>query len=185
MRCVERTFEYMDGLVFVCLLRSRQIDAQLFDENIVRQNWFHILVYGGFRVMVPAHDLQAAGEVLVEFRSGVLRCDDDEMDRPTCPACHAQSGEFDHRQRRWVFHAGIVLWLAPGLVAEFLRDPLIPFFFLSSAFWLAMSMPWLLRFIVHNRLRCAECAHAWRDLPRVPFGRQQRDAEEALTVQGA
>ncbi|MBL0165036.1 MAG: hypothetical protein IPP82_15680 [Xanthomonadales bacterium] len=184
MRCVERTLEYMDGLVFVALLRGRNIEAHLFDENFVRQNWFYTLVYGGFRVMVPAPDLQIARETLVEFRSGAMRCDEDEMDRPKCPACRAHSSEFDHRQRRRVFLAYFVCSLVLALLMEFLSDPLIPYLALSSLLWLAMSMPWLLRYVVNNRLRCGECAHAWRELPRVPFAQQQRDAEEALAMQG-
>ncbi len=185
MRCVERTLDYMDGLVFVALLRGTGIQAHLFDENFVRQNWFEILAYGGFRIMVPAQDLQTAREILAEFRRGALQLDESEVGRPRCPACHAYSCEFDHRQRRWVFLAALVYLLVQSLLSIFLVGGWILYLVLTSAFLLVTSMPFLLRFVVNNRLRCVECAHAWRDLPRVPFGRQQRETEEALTVQGA
>ena len=183
MRCVERVPEYMDGLLLVALLRAREIDAQLFDENFVRQDWFKILAYGGFRVMVPARDWQDAQRTLVEFRSGALHYAEDEMDRPICPACHAYSGEFDHRQRRWVFLAYFINALVLSLCVIFLAEPLIVFFALTCVFWLAMMMPGLLRFIVNNRLRCSFCSHAWREPPLMPFSRQQQAAENALNPQ--
>lgn len=179
--CVERTFEYMDGLVFVAMLRARNIEAHLFDENFVRQDWFYILVYGGFRIMVPSKDLQIAQETLAEFRCGVLLCDEDEMSWPACPACHAHGGEFDPRPRRWVFLAYIVGQIV--LAALLLLDSgWIPYFVLNSVFSLATLMPCLLRLSVNNRLRCSECAHAWRELPLVPFAQQQRNAENALAM---
>lgn len=183
MRCVERTLEYMDGLVFVALFRARSIDAVLFDENFVRLNWFEVLAYGGFRIMVPTQDLQAAREILIEFRSGALERDEEEMDRSTCPACHAHSGEFDNRQRRWIFVAYLAFGLATDFLSLLLDDSVVPYFVFTSAFMVATSIPCLLRFVANNRLRCSQCAHAWHEWPRVPFAQQQRDSENALNMQ--
>jgi hypothetical protein len=185
MKCVERIPEYMDGLVLVSLLRARHIDAQLFDENFVRQNWFEILAFGGFRIMVPASNLQAARENLAEFRGGALLVDDDEMDRSICPACDARAGRFDHRQRRWVFLACLVHQVVLALLLMFMVDGWIPYFVLISSFSLATLIPCLLRYVVNNRLRCAQCSHAWRELPRLSFSQQQRDAEAALATAGS
>jgi hypothetical protein len=185
MKCVERIPEYMDGLVFVSLLRARHFDAQLFDENFVRQNWFEILAFGGFRIMVPAPNLQAARETLAEFRAGALQIDEDEMDRSICPACNARVGGFDHRQRRWVFLAYLVHQLVLALLLIFMVDAWIPYFVLMSTFSLATLMPCLRRYVVNNRLRCAQCGHAWRELPQLPFSQQQRDAEVALATAGS
>lgn len=183
MRCVERSYEYLDGLTLVALLRANDVDAQLFDENFVRQNWFKILAYGGFRIMLPAQDWQHAQQILVEFRSGALQYAGDEMARPACPACYTHSGEFDHRQRRWVFLAYFIHSLVLSLLMIFLVEPLIVYFALTSFFWLAMMMPSLLRFIVNNRLRCSKCNHAWREPPLMSFAQQQQAAENGLNPQ--
>jgi hypothetical protein len=183
MRCVERTPEYLDSLVLLALLHSRQIDAKLFDENIARQNWFEILAYGGFRIMVPSPDLPLARETLVEYRSGILQRTDEETGLSTCPACHAQSGEFDHRQRRWVFLGCFVNGLVLIALAIFREEPLVPYLVFSCVFWLLLMMPWLLRYVINNRLRCSRCRHAWRESPRTPFAQQQLDVESALTRQ--
>ena len=185
MQCVERTLDYMDGLVCMALLRARNIDAHLFDQNFVRQNWLEILAYGGFRIMVRGQDLHVAQGVLADYRRGALQSAEAEEDRPTCPACDAHAGEFDPRQRRWVFVAYFVNGLVLGMSAMFLDDPLIPYLVFSCAFWLVMMMTHLLRFIVNDRLQCARCHHAWRELPRTPFFQQQRQAEIALADQNA
>ncbi|MEZ5462129.1 hypothetical protein [Dokdonella sp.] len=181
IRCVDWTPDYLDGLVLVALLRSRDIDAQLFDENFVRQDWFRILAYGGFRIAVPALDLQSSREVLTDYRRGALQLPDEELHGPSCPACHDSSAGFDHRQRRWIFLAFLFVCTAQTISILAFDTP-APYLILQIVISLAMMMPWLVRYVVNNRMRCPQCLHAWRELPRIPFARQQKDADIALTA---
>jgi hypothetical protein len=129
--------------------------------------------------MVPGRDLVLARDLLAEYRSGTLQSDEGRTNLPICPGCHAPSGNFDLRQRRWVILAFLVIGLVLALLLTVLDAPLIPYFVLSYAFWLVLMMPHLLRHVVNNRLQCGQCHHAWRELPQAPFSEQQRQTENA------
>lgn len=180
MRCVERTYEYLDGLALVALLRANELDAHLFDENFVRQDWLHIIVYGGFRVMVPENELERALQLRDSSHNGVLSLTTDECTDPICPACQESSGHTDLAPRRRVFAAFITTYFFYGIQIGFEIGGLPLLFASVLAFTLFTLMPNLLRHFLVGRYRCSSCLHAWKAPPDRPFFEQQLQAEAAL-----
>ncbi len=108
MRCVHWTPDYFDGLVIIAMLQAGDIDARLFGENFVRQNWLKILAYDGFRVMAPTHQIKAAHGMIVDFQNGVFALPAEETERAFCPGCRLRAGETDLAPRRRAFLTFIV-----------------------------------------------------------------------------
>lgn len=184
MRCVERTFEYMDGLALVALLRANALDAHLFDENFVRQDWFHIIVYGGFRVVVPASQLDQAIEIRDRFQRNEFDLPAEDCDIPQCPTCKTASGQADPSPRRMLFLLYIIFFGISGFLIQ--SEYAIGLYVAS---WLgvhtAMLFPPLLRYLVIGRYRCATCNARWREAPDRPFHVQQQQAAAALAEASA
>lgn len=179
MRCVDWTAGYLDGQVIVALLRAEGLHAHLFDQHTVRQDWFQILAYGGFRVMVPASEFEAARVLTESFRAGTLALADDANDRPACPRCRDGAGAADPRPQRRAF-AAYLLWSAA--TTALLATGVETFAVVVVAFapWLAMlAVPAWRRCFV-GRYRCAACRHAWRAAPE-PYARL-RDAADAASA---
>lgn len=180
MRCVERTYEYLDGLALVALLRANELDAQLFDENFVRQDWFYIMVYGGFRVMVPTHELERALPLRDAYHRGDLGLKEDESKDPTCPSCHAQSGKTDLIPRRRVFAAFFLAYFIIGIQIAVEKWGIGLLVASLLAISLPLLFPNLLRYFVVGRYRCSLCGYAWKAMPDRPFCEQQLQVEAAL-----
>lgn len=176
MRCVDWTAGYLDGQVIVALLRAEGLHAHLFDQHTVRQDWFQILAYGGFRVMVPASELEAARALIDSFRDGTLTLPDDANDRPACPHCGDRAGVADPRPQRRAF-AAYLLWSAA--TTALLATGVETFAVVAAAFapWLAMLAVPIWRRCFIGRYRCAACTRAWRAAPE-PYARL-RDAADA------
>jgi hypothetical protein len=155
MHRVDWTPEYVEGHVIVGLLRANGIDAFLFDENFVRQDWFAILGYGGYRIMAPWRAAQDARQIISGYRSGKFELDKEDAPGPECPRCASHETESDPRPRRWVF----LVYFFVGMIA---------------------LLPALLRRFVYGRYRCTRCRRYWREPRSCSFGRQQREAEAAL-----
>jgi hypothetical protein len=155
MRYVDWTPEYLEGHVIVGLLLANSIDAFLFDENFVRQDWFSILGYGGYRIMVPQRAAPDARQIISDYRSGKLELCSEDAPGPACPGCASLETEPDPRPRRWVFLA----YFFVGIIALF---------------------PALLRRLVYGRYHCTQCRRSWREPRACSFGEQQREAEAAL-----
>lgn len=177
MRCVDWTPEYLDGHVAVALLRAHDIDAHLFDENLVRQHWFHIIAYGGFRIMAPSAQLLFAGQVMKAYREGEFQLADDIVDTPECPRCRSACCEADPRPRRGVFLAYLAWTLVWSLLmlVDALPDAAIIFAWVVPA--CVMLMPPLLRWFIVGRYRCTRCGQAWRAPPSLPFSKLQLRAQ--------
>jgi len=177
MRCVDWAAEYLDGHVVVAVLRAEGFDAHLFDEATVRQDWFKILAYGGFRVMVPAREANAARSVVAAYRDGTLALDPGLVEHPACPHCGDLHGEPDPRPRRRLFLA-YGLWSAFGfaLIVTGLGEDAI--LVVAALPWLVMLLVPLLRHLAVSRYRCPACAHAWRAAPTA-FVRLRQAAETA------
>ncbi|HMM66642.1 MAG TPA: hypothetical protein PKC03_06840 [Dokdonella sp.] len=159
MRCIDWTPEYLEGRIIVSLLQANEVDAYLFDENFVRQNWFEILGYGGFRVMVPNQQSQEARQITADYRAGTLASPDEASCRVKCMVCLSIDTEPNPNPRRAVF---LFCMFFSGLIALF---------------------PFLLRWLVQNRYRCRACGHRWRERRSARFGTQQRDAQAALAAE--
>lgn len=176
MRCVERPAEYVDGLTLTALLRAHGLDAELFDENFVRQNWFKILAYDGFRVMVPAAQLQPARAVIDEYRAGALALPDAAVDLPSCPHCGHCACNADPKPRRHFFIAFIVAFVIYG-PAEAVALSFVPS--LHSALLcitlgtFPLFAPAIGRHLLVARYRCPTCDHAFRAMRDESFSSQQ------------
>lgn len=179
MRCVERTFEYLDGLALVALLRANALDAHLFDENFVRQDWFYIIFYGGFRVVVPSSQLDQAIDIRDRFRNGAFDLPAEDCDIPQCPNCGERSGEPDPNPRRTLFLIYIFFFVFSGFLLA--SEYAIGFY---VVLWMGvhtvMLIPPLFRYLIIGRYRCRTCQATWRETPDKPFCVQQREAERAL-----
>ena len=177
---VDWAAEYLDGLVIVALLQSEGIDAFLHNENFVRQDWFYVLAYGGFRVLVTARDADGAIALLSAYRAGDLAVDDAIVDHPSCPGCTNGCGESDPSPRRQVF-AAFLLVEATAFALMFF-NPTLPMLVGTIVVLLALPdlaalAPCVLRWHVLRRYRCRECAVRWR-APALPrFGQLQHDAQ--------
>jgi hypothetical protein len=179
---VDWAAEHLDGLVIVALLQSEGIDAFLHNENFVRQDWFYILAYGGFRILVPAQDAAASIALLAAFRAGELALDEAIADHPRCPECAGTRSENDPRPRRQVFNAFLfcVYGAFPLMIGESITGSatigalgamllIVPY--------LATLAPGVLRWHVLRRYRCLDCNTRWR-APALPgFGQLQHDAQ--------
>jgi hypothetical protein len=173
MRCVDTTLDVMEGWIIVALLRSEGIDAQLFNENFVRQNWFEMIGYGGFRVSASDGDAAQAREIITGYRRGDIALSNESDDFPPYPLCDSPSTDFVHERRRWPFLTYIATYALAVLCA--VLDPLLelvyvflvlPLLFLITVFPL---MPGLSGRLINNRYRCRECASTWRESP-MDFG---------------
>lgn len=156
MRCVEWSAEYLEAHVIAMLLRAHDVEAVVFDENFVRQNWFELLGYGGFRIMAPEHQFAEAKSLVSAYRSDNLQVRDTRDGEPECPHCGGRETGQDPRPRRMLF----LLYIPFGCL-------------------IALA-PMLIRRLVVGRYRCRQCRHAWREPRSAAFGHQQRDAESAL-----
>lgn len=182
MRCVERPAEYVDGLTLTAMLRAHGFNAELFDENFVRQNWFRILAYGGFRVMVPAAQLHSARALIEEYRSGALTLADHDEVIPPCPRCQQANSLSDPWPRRRLIAWFIVTAFGFSIGAlQFL-----PNLFNEGFAWLCCSLyvlplliPGFGQHLLVARYRCPACNHAWKAKRDEPFSSQQARVEAA------
>lgn len=154
MQCIERTYEYLDGLILVELLKANGLDAYLFDENLVRLDWSAVLAYGGFRITVPNQHAETARELADAYRQGQLMIVEDECALFECPRCSSLLTEWNPRPRDWV-RFGFFMLLPFGLI------------------------PLLLGYDFTHRFRCQSCHHRWRERPVATFADLQAKAEAA------
>jgi len=59
-------------------LEAAGIEAFLFDDNMVRMDWFNANALGGVKLCVDAHNVEAANRVLQEADQHVSAVDPDE-----------------------------------------------------------------------------------------------------------
>jgi putative signal transducing protein len=65
------------------LLDAAGIESFLFDDNMVRMNWFNANALGGVKLRVDAENVQAADEILQEQESASEDIASDESELPT------------------------------------------------------------------------------------------------------
>jgi len=178
MRRVHRSFDLLEAHIIAGLLRDDGVNAEVFDADFVRQDWFKMLAYGGFRIVVPDAEFAEATERIKQYQAGVLASEGDE--RARCPSCGNHSGHDDPQPRRNVFLAMILLSVieVPLLIASkpSAVDILAAF---GVQVGLCVSLPWLIVRYFKWRVRCDTCGHRWRAAPR------HRYAELAQAVEAA
>lgn len=65
------------------LLDTAGIESFLFDQNMVRMNWFNANALGGIKLRVDAENAEAANTILQEQESGPENVASDESELPT------------------------------------------------------------------------------------------------------
>lgn len=179
MRRLLTTYDLLDAHLLTALLREHGVDAWLFDADFVRQDWFKMLAYGGYRIMVRAEDLAAASGILQERRAGRYALANDT--REPCPRCTCHTVIEDLQPRRNVFLAMIVMVIASSF-AFLPRWHLSPRQFvgiLALQIVLYATVPWLVMRYFKWRQRCTHCGHRWREPPRHSYAELARMAESA------
>lgn len=180
LSCVDWAADHLDALVLVGLLRSEGIDAFLPDENLVRQNWFHVFAFGGFRVLAPAVDAARATDLLALYRSGHLAIDEADVEHPACTRCSGECTVADPWPRRQVIAAFLLSQAAAyGLMlvdggAGASAPVVVALLALPGLVQLA---PGVLRWHLLRRYRCDDCANRWRASSHPGFAQLQRDAQ--------
>ena len=180
MKCVDWSPDHLDGLIVIALLRANGLDAVLFGENFVRQDWFQILAYDGFRTMVPGHQVADARILVDAYRDGSLELPAAEIDRPACPDCGHVGTEPDPSPRRWLMLAYVVCIVGISFAPVLAWSGHMFEFVLVFLLTITAAMPGFIRSLVIGRYRCTDCRACWRERAGQPFFRQQRESDAAL-----
>lgn len=184
MQRVRTAYDLLEALVIVAMLRDAGIEASVFDAEFVRQDWFRMLAYGGFRIMVPDRDAADAVRMLADYDAGAIAPAEAE-DRLACPRCTAEAVREDPWPRRWTFLAIIVL--SGVQTALLVADAPGTATLVSTIVALGIAAAALPGLLLRYKwaVRCDACAHRWVARPRRPFAELAHGAESAPTVVGA
>ena len=177
--------QYDEAHVVQALLRSRQIEAWVFDADMARQDWFRVLAIGGYRVMIADADAARATELVGEYREGTLAVVDDAVERPTCPRC-ATPGSDDPVPHRLVFSLLIAIDVVIGLgllLAAGGSNKILAVLFGSSVI-VAPTIAVLFTRHLKGRYVCPKCTTRWRT-PPVAFAKMAQDVDAAVDAEGA
>jgi len=176
---VLRCFDLLEAHILVARLRYEGIDARVFDADFVRQDWFKMLVYGGFRIVVPEESATAARQILQSYRNGELTLPDEDGGTP-CPNCFSADAQDDPQPRRNVFIAIIALQLVEALMFVYMNPSDVEIF---SMFALQVAayliLPWFLIGYFTWRMLCPTCGYRWRET------RQRSHTDLASSVDAA
>lgn len=181
MRRAHTTFDLLEGHILTSLLRDNGIEAWLFDADFVRQDWFKMLAYGGYRVVVRDEDVTDARALLDQYHADELALAD-EHGAP-CPHCLHAAASDDPQPRRNVFLAMLVLPIVEFLAfLHWKLSPVGKLAFFAVQFCLYATLPWLVMWYFKWRLRCADCGHRWRQPPTHRHAELARLAEAGDTT---
>ena len=165
MRRIHTTFDLLEGHLLTAMLREHEIDAHLFDADLVRQDWFKQIAFGGYRVMVRDENANAARKLLQDYSTSRLTLEGEFEE--ICPHCTRAAGHDDPQPRRNVFLAIIVL--AVSVDFAFLSWRPTPSEIICAVtvqILLNLTVPWFIVRYFKWRLRCASCGWRWRQAPR-------------------
>ena len=180
MRRVHTTFDLLEAHILVQMLREHGIEPWLFDAEMVRQDWFKAIAFGGYKILTRDDDVTQAHDVLRAYFDGGLALPA-EADA-TCPRCSHAAGRDDPQPRRNVFLAMLLIPVAEFLVLTLLHwrpsaiGKLVVF---ALQIVVYATLPW---FVIHYfkwPLRCADCGYRWRAPPA------HRHAELIRLVEGS
>lgn len=179
MRRAHWTAEYAEAHIVVAMLRANDVDSHVFDRNMVRQDWFKTLAFGGYRVMVADADVERAKALLEDYRAGRLALDDTTIDRPACPRCRSPGRE-DPDPRRLIFAlilGGELVSFAIVMLVGHVFEGSVPF---AVGIYIVggLLVPIALSRFLRNRYRCTACTTRWRARP-TPYAEAAREVEAA------
>jgi hypothetical protein len=97
-----RTFTNVaDALLAKTVLDSAEIDCSLFDENVIRMDWFYSNLLGGVKLLVRARDVAAATELLNQKTPEEFALDGAaDYKQPRCPQCGSVEVSFGEAGKR-------------------------------------------------------------------------------------
>jgi hypothetical protein len=148
------------------MLREHGAAVWAHDVDIVRQDWFKMIAFGGFRLVADDESVAQAQATLAQYRDGSLALAEDDAD--VCPKCSKARVAHDPQPRRNVFLALIFLWLVPAALLLSLNasttSEIMAAFALQVPLYL--SLPWLAIAYFKWRLRCTDCGFRWRERPQ-------------------
>jgi len=166
MRRVHTTFDLLEAHIVTALLRHNGIEVWFLDVDMLRQNWFKLIAFGGFRLEADAASLADAAIILDRYRNGAFALPDDPQD--ACPVCRSGSVVPDAQPRRNVFLALIVLSLLEGAawlgLSTISATSIVVMF--AVQYIAALCVPWLVVLYFKWRMRCGDCRHRWRARPQ-------------------
>jgi len=92
-------------------LESAGIEAYLFDDNMVRMDWFYSNLIGGIKLKVNREDVETANEILNQPIPDRLEVTGlGNYQQPTCPQCHSLDVSYRERLRGLVAEQDALLW---------------------------------------------------------------------------
>lgn len=160
------------------MLREHGVEAWLFDADFVRQDWFKMIAYGGYRIVVRDESVSEATEVLHGYRNGEFAVAEEL--RAICPNCSHASSRDDPQPRRNVFLAMIFLGFFGPFVMVFWKPSAMALFaacvLLIAAY---ITLPWIVIRYFKWRARCEACGHHWHQPPQLRYREMVRMAETA------
>jgi len=171
--------DFAEAHLAVAMLRANEVDAHVFDRNMVRQDWFQTLAFGGYRVMVADADVERAKALLEDYRAGRLALDDTTTDRPACPRCRSE-GVDDSAPRRLIFAlilGGELVSFAIVMLVGRVFEGALPF---AVGIYIVggLLVPIALSRFLKSRYRCTACRKRWRAVP-APHAEAAREVEAA------
>jgi Putative prokaryotic signal transducing protein len=97
-----RTFTNVaDALLAKTVLESAEIECSLFDENIIRMDWFYSNLLGGVKLLVHASDVATATELLNQKTPEEFAVDGaTDYKQPRCPKCGSLDISFGESGKR-------------------------------------------------------------------------------------
>ncbi len=97
-----RTFTVLaDALLAKTVLDSAEIECFLFDENVIRMDWFYSNAVGGVKLLVRARDAAAATELLNQKSPEGFAVDGAaDYKQPRCPKCGSLDISFGESGKR-------------------------------------------------------------------------------------
>jgi|SRR5579871_5106523 len=97
---VNRYINLPDALLAKSILDSAEIDNFLFDENIVRLDWFLSNAVGNVKLMADAEDREFASDLLAQLPADQFETDAGTFIQPRCPNCASANVTHGHRGKR-------------------------------------------------------------------------------------
>ncbi len=166
MQRIHTTFDLLEAHIVTGLLRENGAEVWACDVDIVRQDWFKMIAFGGFRLLASDASIADALVTLHQYQNGELALPDDHAD--ACPKCGEFCVAHDPQPRRNVFLAMILLSLVES--AAFLSLQTLTSIEIIAAFALQfilyLSLPWLVIAYFKWRMRCTACGYRWRESPQ-------------------
>ena len=166
IRRIHTTYDLLEAHLITAILREHGIDALLFDADFVRQDWFKMIAYGGYRIVVRDDSVDQARALLRDYSEGNLALSDEY--RTPCPNCAKLAGNDDPQPRRNIFLSIIVLDVVFVMALLFWKAPgtgtiLVCFLACVTQIALILVLPWVAIRYFKWRSRCDACGYRWRE----------------------